>query len=88
MEIEYDPSKNARNIAERDLPFDSVARFDFANAMIHADARKNYGETRYIGVGHIGPRLHVVVFTETPTGLRVISLRKANEREIKAYAER
>lgn len=44
--------------------------------------------TRYIGVGYIGQRLHIVVFAETETGLRVISLRKANLREINAYAAR
>jgi len=67
---------------------DTVAQFDFFTALVYADTRKNYGETRYIGVGHIGKRLHVVVFTETDSGIRVISLRKANERKIKAYEAR
>lgn len=85
MKITYDSAKNSKNIAERGLSFDRVAQFDFATASIYADTRKDYGETRYIGLGYIEQRLHVVVFTETETGLRVISLRKANEREIKAY---
>lgn len=86
MDITYDPAKNSKNIAERGLSFDMVAQFDFETAIIHVDTRKDYGETRYIGVGYIGQRLHVLVFAETETGLRVISLRKANQREIKAYA--
>jgi uncharacterized DUF497 family protein len=32
-------------------------------------------------------RLHVLVFTETVTGIRVISFRKANARERKAYEQ-
>ncbi|MFT0533134.1 BrnT family toxin [Castellaniella hirudinis] len=85
MDITYDPAKNSKNIAERGLSFGMVAQFDFSTAIVYADTRKDYGETRYIGIGYIGQRLHVVVFTETETGLRVISLRKANDREIKAY---
>jgi len=85
MDITYDATKNSKNIAERGLSFDMAAQFDFSTAIIHADTRKDYGETRYIGIGRIGQRLHVVVFTETETGVRVISLRKANEREIEAY---
>jgi uncharacterized DUF497 family protein len=88
MDITYDPAKNARNIAERGLSFDTVANFDFATAIAFQDTRTQYGEARYIGVGYISERLHVVVFTETETGLRVISLRKANNREVRNYANR
>ena len=79
-EITYDPVKNCANIAERGLSFNSAAQFDFSTALVYADTRKNYGETRYIGVGHIGTRLHVVVFTETDSGVRVISLRRMSGR--------
>lgn len=83
--ITYDPQKNQRNIKERGLSFDLVAEFQFSSALVLVDDRFDYGEERYIGIGYIGPRLHVVVFTETEDGVRVISLRKANEREVKAY---
>lgn len=86
--ITYDPAKNTRNIIERGLSFDKVALFDFDTALVHLDTRKNYGEMRYSAIGHIELRLHVVVFTETETGLRVISLRKANRREELDYAQR
>jgi len=46
MDITYDPAKNSKNIAERGLSFDMVAQFDFDTAIIEADTRKNYGETR------------------------------------------
>ncbi len=50
--------------------------------------RKNYGETRYIAAGYLDARLHVLVFSETERGIRVISLRKANQREIERHANR
>ena len=85
MDITYDPEKNARNIAERNLPFDAVAEFDFSTARIAVDQRRDYGETRYIAIGYLRKRLHVLVFNETEMGLRVISLRRANRREITHY---
>ncbi len=87
MEITYDQRKNARNIAERGLSFDLVEQFDFDTALIDQDDRQDYGEVRYVAIGYIVERLHVLVFTETQNGLRVISLRKANQREVKAYEQ-
>ena len=49
------------------------------------DSRYNYKEIRYIAVGYLERRLHILCFTETPTGIRVISFRKANAREAKKY---
>jgi hypothetical protein len=34
----------------------------------------------------LGQRVHVLCFTETAEGIRVISLRKANSREVARYA--
>jgi hypothetical protein len=85
LEISYDPSKNARNIALRGLSFDRAAEFDFERARVLIDDRRHYGETRYRAFGQLGDRMHVLVFTETPRGIRVISLRRANKREIKRY---
>jgi uncharacterized protein len=87
MEISYDPAKNAKNIAERGLSFDRAAEFAFATAVVRVDDSRDYGETRYSATGYIGPRLYVVVFALTAAGIRVISLRKANEREVRAYAK-
>lgn len=87
MQITFDPEKNERNIRERDLPFERAAEFDFENAYVYADSRQDYGEDRYIAIGHLDGRLHVLCFTETATGIRVISLRKANVREVKRHAK-
>ncbi|MBN3848364.1 BrnT family toxin [Paraburkholderia sp. Ac-20342] len=88
MDIEYDPTKNEKNISERQLSFERVREFQFESALIRIDERHDYGETRYVAVGYVGDRLHVLCFTETQTGIRVISFRKANDREAKHYGDR
>jgi uncharacterized DUF497 family protein len=85
MIITYDHNKNRRNIAERGLSFDLAAQFDFTTALFETDERREYKEVRVRALGKIGDRLHVLVFTETFSGIRVISLRKANNREVKRY---
>ena len=87
MRVTFDPGKNERNIRDRNLPFELAAEFEFDTAYIHADSRHEYGETRHVALGSLHGRLHVLCFTETPDGIRVISLRKANEREVKHYAK-
>jgi uncharacterized DUF497 family protein len=47
MRFGYDPAKNARNILERGLPFDNVARLDWDTAIVRRDTRNAYGEDRY-----------------------------------------
>ena len=83
--ISYDPAKNAKNVALGRPSFDEVARFDFTTACIVPDTRKDYGEARHIAYGLLGVRCHVLVFTETPAGIRVVSFRKANKREVRKY---
>lgn len=87
MEIEFDPEKSARNVEVRGLPFDLVADFDFDSALVARDTREDYGEDRFIALGLIGERLHVVAYTMRGDRLRVISLRKANAREVERYEQ-
>ena len=87
MDIEFDPVKNNRNLEVRGISFESAAEFDFRSALILLDDRKDYGEIRYRAMGLIGDRLHALVFKETIRGIRVISLRKANPREERHYAQ-
>ncbi|MEZ5644983.1 MAG: BrnT family toxin [Burkholderiaceae bacterium] len=75
------------NIDERKLPFDLVEDFDFETALIHVDERRDYGETRFVALGFLQKRLHVLCFAEEPDGIRVISFRKANSREVSRYAK-
>lgn len=85
MEISYDPTKNATNIAQGRPSFDTVIAFDFESAIVKEDDRKDYGETRFVAYGLIGARLHALVFTPRGEVLHIISLRKANQREVRNY---
>ena len=75
---------NARN---RGLPFTMAAKFDFSSALVTEDRRGEYPERRYVALGYLGERLHVMCFTPVAGGIRVISLRKANKREIRRHDE-
>ncbi len=85
MHIEFDPAKNERNILERGLSFERAADFDFDTAVVWPDTRKPYPEVRYVALGLLDTRLHVLCFTPAAGGIRVISFRKANSREVKDY---
>ncbi|WP_309086442.1 BrnT family toxin [Chelativorans sp.] len=83
-----DPAKNARNVAERGIDFSAANAFEFETAVVAVDDRKDYGEVRKVAAGFIGPRLHILVFTMRGETCHVISLRKANKREIRSYVRK
>jgi uncharacterized DUF497 family protein len=83
--MDKDPEKERRNIAERGLSLDLVELLDWTTALIWEDRRREYGERRYCVLGLIDDRLHSVVFTPRNGKPRVISLRKANQREVSRY---
>ena len=85
MRIEFDPAKNLRNASERGLGLERAADFDFGTALVWQDTRKSYPEVRYVALGFLDARLHVLCFTTVADGIRVISFRKANQREVKNY---
>ncbi|WP_425280016.1 BrnT family toxin [Holophaga foetida] len=69
----------------RGLSFDRAPELDWDRALLFQDDRSDYGETRWLALGFLDARLHVLVFLETENGIRVISFRKANERERRRY---
>ena len=85
MDITFDSGKNKRNIAERGISFELAVLFDWSLALIVEDTRAEYGESRFQALGPIGDRLHMLVYTPRSSCIHVISLRKANRREIKHY---
>ncbi len=85
IRIEYDDAKSARNAHDRGLPFSMAHQFNFSTAHYEVDARNPYPETRYVALGYLGERLHVLCSMHITGGNRVISFRKANQRERMAY---
>lgn len=84
-EVSFDPAKNERNIASRGISFEAAEFFEWDTAMIAEDLRKEYGEKRFQALGFITGRLHTMVFTPRAGRVHVISLRKANRREVRRY---
>ena len=88
MDIEYPSAKRNTTLAERGLDMARAAEiFDGATLTVEDD-RQDYGETRQITIGFLDARMVVMVWTQRGTARRIISLRKANEREQRAYASR
>jgi uncharacterized DUF497 family protein len=83
----WDEAKRAANLAKHGVDFAAAECFDWETARVSADLRRAYGEPRMVALGKIGSRLHVMVFTRRAGKVRIISLRKANNREMWRYEE-
>lgn len=86
MRIEFDADKREQTLAERGLDFSRADEVFAGINVTREDARQNYGEPRYITVGILDDRMVVLVWTPRGEARRIISMRKANEREIEKYA--
>ena len=83
-----DERKAERNIVKHGVPFDYVARvFLDPHRLDTEDIRRDYREERRLILGKIEGRLFVVAYTPRGTIIRLISARKANERERRKYDE-
>ena len=84
--FEWDEQKAERNQAKHSISFQFATRaFDDENRLTVIDNRRNYGEIRYITIAKIDNRLYVVAFTFRSSIIRLISARKANNKEVKRY---
>ena len=87
MRYEHDQKKLAENVAKHQVWFALANEFDWENATIIIDSRRQYDETRFRATGLIAQRVFVLVFCFRVPKIRIISLRKANPREVKNYAK-
>jgi uncharacterized protein len=85
--FEFDPAKDATNRAKHMVSLGDAAKLNWDRVIAKLDTRANYGEPRQIGYGPIGNRLYCVVFVDRGEIRRIISLRKANNREIDRYED-
>lgn len=88
MQIEYDPAKRDATLEARGLDMAEAGEVFDGPHMTVEDDRADYGELRFITIGFISGRMVVLVWTPRDQARRIISLRKANEREQKAYTPR
>ena len=83
----YDPAKDRTNRAKHGV-FLALAEVLFAGPHLSVtDDRFEYGEVREVAFGLINDRLFVCVYTDRDAERRIISLRRANRREVKRYGE-
>jgi uncharacterized protein len=86
MDFEWDDNKSEACFEQRGFDFAYAAHAFFdPNRLVHEDDRLNYGETRYQLMGEIEGRLFVLVYTYRGGFVRIISARKANQREKRQY---
>ena len=88
MRIEFDETKRAETINARALDMARAADV-FAGPMLTVeDDRQDYGEVRFITIGFLDDAMVVLVWTPRDDVCRIISMRKANERERRLYGPR
>lgn len=83
--MEWDETKSEQNRVVRGFGFEIVYEFDWENAVIRQDDRKDYGEIRWRAFGWARQLRLAIVYTERPGGMRIISVRRMHEKEAKEY---
>ncbi|WP_428533095.1 BrnT family toxin [Rhodopila sp.] len=87
MKYAFDPAKDAINQAKHGVTL-ALAEILFAGPHVATtDDRFDYGEVRQIALGQIGGRVFVCVYVDRQAERRIISLRKANRREVTRYVQ-
>ncbi len=87
MVLEWDDTKRNATLNQRGLDFADIASADWSSALTDEDARVTYAEQRFVTMAPINQRLCVFAWCWRGEAMRIISLRKANERERKRYAK-
>ncbi len=85
MQYDWDESKRVANLAKHGVDFIEAEDFDWKTAIEAQDNRIDYGEERWVALGFIGHRLHILIYTRRKGAIRLISLRRANKREREYY---
>jgi uncharacterized DUF497 family protein len=85
LQIEFDSTKRLKTLIERDLHFARAGEVFAGLHLTSQDTRQGYAEDRFISVGLLDARLVVIVWTPRGEVRRIISMRKANEREKNFY---
>jgi uncharacterized protein len=88
MKYEWDESKSTSNLRKHGLSFEDADLIFSGTCITFEDDRYDYGEPRFITLGTLEGRVVVVAHTPRHEATRIISMRKANEREQENYQKR
>jgi len=88
MRFERDEAKRRANLEKQGLDFADAPEIFAGEMVIALDRRLDYGEARFIGFGPLKGRVMAIIFSRRmPDLIRIISLRKANQREQRRYEQ-
>jgi uncharacterized DUF497 family protein len=85
MLVTCDPHKSRANFFKHGIVLEFAQYLDWANEMVWQDVRQNYNEVRMSGLVPLEGKIYAVVYVLRAESTRMISLRKANNRETKQY---
>jgi hypothetical protein len=88
VKIEFDPAKRDATMEQRGLDFADVVQVIIGMTVTNEDRRYDYSEPQFQTYGLLNDRLVMFAWTPIAGGLRVISMRKCNEREQNHFAAR
>lgn len=87
MGIEFDPAKDAANLLKHGVSLALASELDWDASLVWVDERHDYGELRMIALAPATGILYYVAFVDRTEVRRIISLRRANRREVKHYVQ-
>jgi len=86
MNFVWDENKRRANLKKHGLDFQDAPLVFLGDFLYREDVRRDYGETRYIGIGEQNEQVIVIVFTMSgEETFRIISMRKATAQERELY---
>ena len=88
MPIEFDAPKRAATLEARGLDMARADEVLEGPTLTVEDDRQDYGEARFITIGFLDATMVVLVWTPRDGSHRIISMRRANERERTLYGPR
>jgi len=87
MQIEFDPAKEVANVARHGVSLALAGQLDWEAALVWQDDHSEYDELRMIALAPEINTLYYVAFVDRGEVRRIISLRRAERREVKHYVE-
>jgi uncharacterized protein len=86
MDFEWDAAKGEENVRKHGIDFPTAVRVFLDPSRIEReDTRISYEETRTEVIGMVDVQVLVLIYTPRADRIRIISARKANRRERRAY---
>jgi uncharacterized DUF497 family protein len=87
VQFDFDSGKDATNMSKHGLSLAAAAELSWDAALVWIDDRADYGEVRMVALAPLGDILCFVAFVDREPARRVISLRRANRREVNHYVK-